>query len=328
MSILARLAAFSLALVFTAGCGGGGGSTPSVPTGGSGGGIPQGPISTNGTLPAANWLEALNLFRSYANLPPVSEDASLTGDIVAHCRYMVLNDMIAHSQDSSLPGATPGGAQAAARSNLQISSVQNTPFEDPMIGWMTGPFHGIGMIDPSLQQSAFGSYGEDTGTFRYGAGLDVLTHLGSHSVTYPILWPANGKTIHVTQYGGFESPDPLTSCPGYTAPTGPPLYVQIGNGSVTPNVTASTFVQRGVGPQDHCTFDETNYVNPDGPTQNLGRAVLASRDCVVLMPRNPLVRGATYDVSITINGTIHAWSFTVDSNAASKPTRSQKRIGR
>lgn len=61
---------------------------------------------------------------------------------------------------------------------------------------------------------------------------------------------------------------------------------------------------------EHCVFDETNYTNPDSSAQSLGRSILNSRDAIVIMPREPLVSGARYTVSITVNGTEYTWSFT------------------
>lgn len=68
-------------------------------------------------------------------------------------------------------------------------------------------------------------------------------------------------------YDGAESPDPLTSCPGYTAPTGPPIILQLGSFSFVPNVSATSFTQDGA-PLEHCVYDETTYQTrtPDPPT--------------------------------------------------------------
>ena len=88
-----------------------------------------------------------------------------------------------------------------------------------------------------------------------------------------------------------------------------------GDGSVTPNVTAHSITSGGSA-TEHCVFDETNYTNPDSNQQSLGRAVLGGRDAIVLIPRQPLTPGATYRVSLTVNGTVHRWSFTVSKTAA------------
>jgi hypothetical protein len=85
--------------------------------------------------------------------------------------------------------------------------------------------------------------------------------------------------------------------------------LQIGDGSQTPNVTATSFKENGVA-REHCSFDETDYTNSNGSYQSLGRNILNMRDAIVIMPRAPLVPGAQYTVSITVNGSTYTWAFT------------------
>lgn len=145
------------------------------------------------------------------------------------------------------------------------------------------------------------------------AALNVLTGLdysAPPSTGYPVMWPGGGTTTPLKAYGGNESPDPLTSCPGYASPAGLPIILQIGNGNVTPSVGDHSFTD-GSAALDHCVFDETSYTNPDSGTQALGRSVLNSRDAIVLIPRSPLTTGLPYTVSVTANGQTYSWSFTV-----------------
>ena len=58
-------------------------------------------------------------------------------------------------------------------------------------------------------------------------------------------------------------------------------------------------------------FSETSYTNPDPVQQSLGRGILASRDAIVLIPRQPLTPGARYTVSLTVDGVPYGWSFQV-----------------
>src|SRR5207249_3645620 len=74
-----------------------------------------------------------------------------------------------------------------------------------------------------------------------------------------------------------------------------------------PSVTSSTLTRNGA-PIPSCEFDQTNYANPDAGTQALGRAVLASRRAIVLMPREPLGSG-NYLVAISSGGVRYLWSF-------------------
>lgn len=260
--------------------------------------------------PPEDWLGAVNYYRALANLPPVTENATYSTGDWYHARYMVKNDYLGHDEDSANPWYTPEGAQAAASSNLMVSSDVNATDLEAINTWVQAPFHGIGMIDPALHEVGFGSYRESIGWYRMGAALDVIRGLGSISptITFPIYFPSDGKYMPVLEHWG-EYPDPLSSCPGYTAPSGSPIILQIGSGGQTPNVTSSSLLENGVA-CEHCVFDETNYTNPDSSAQSLGRSILNSRDAIVIMPREPLVSGARYTVSITVNGTEYTWSFT------------------
>jgi hypothetical protein len=260
--------------------------------------------------PPENWLDAVNYYRGMAGLPAVSENTAYSQGDEYHARYMVKNDYIGHSEDPANPWYTPEGAQAAANSNAMVSSNVNATDLDAINLWMSGPFHALGILDPRLHEVGFGSYRENIGLWRMGAALDVISGLGSlpPTVSFPIYFPGDGTSMPLLTHSG-ESPSPLTSCPGYTEPSGAPIILQIGSGSQTPNVTATSFRENGVA-REHCVFDETNYTNPDSGSQSLGRSVLNMRDAIVIMPRAPLVPGADYTVSITVNGSTYTWTFT------------------
>ena len=181
---------------------------------------------------------------------------------------------------------------------------------------MTAPFHAISMLDPQLLMTGFGIYSENTGLWRTGATLDVRRGRGPlpPGTTFPIPFPADGGLMHFAAYYGGEFPDPLTSCPGYVPPTGPPLMLQLGAGELTPQVTGFSLRRNGQ-PIEGCLYDETSYVNPNPYMQSTGRIVLNNRDAVVIMPRNPLVPGSTYLVQVTTSDSSYAWSFLVSPDA-------------
>ncbi|HLF24749.1 MAG TPA: CAP domain-containing protein [Anaerolineae bacterium] len=271
--------------------------------------------------PPGDWLAYVNYQRALAELPAVTENPTWSDGDQKHAKYMVKNDFIGHDEDPGQPFYTPEGQLAAQNSNVMVSSNTGITDNEAIDLWMEGPFHAVGVIDPALLQAGFGSYREADGGWQMAAALDVLRGLGSipASVTFPIKWPSDGMTTLQRAYGGSELPDPLTGCPGYTAPSGLPIILQIGPGNLTPNVAAHSFTQ-GATPLEHCVFDETSYANPDGSLQSLGRAILGSRDAIVLIPRAPLAMGATYTVSITANGQTYTWSFTVSSAAQTTET--------
>ncbi len=114
--------------------------------------------------------------------------------------------------------------------------------------------------------------------------------------------------LPVCLYLGGETPDPLSACPSFTTPSGPPIIVQFGSGFTSVNITAHTF-QQGATNVEHCIYTETSYTNPNPQHQALGRSFLSSRDATVIIPRNPLTPGASYTVSLTANGQSYTWSF-------------------
>lgn len=281
-------------------------------------------IPTNTPTPTQNpgedWLSYINYLRSMGGLHSLSSDAIWSEGCRLHSRYMVKNDEIGHSEDPSNIWYTAAGDEAAGYSNVMVSSSVSSTDMYAIDLWMSGPFHGIAVLDPQLEIAGFGSYREAIGTWNMGASLDVSrgrTSAEPPAGTYPVMWPGNGLSTSILTYRGTEWPDPLTSCPGITAdywnPSGPPIYLQIGSGDITPNVSA-TSLRQGSSDLEHCEFDETNYSNPNSSAQNTGRWILNTRDAIIIMPKDPLEAGKTYSVSITTNGNNYNWSFTAESS--------------
>jgi uncharacterized protein YkwD len=270
------------------------------------------PTPTNTSTPPADWLSYVNWLRSLGGLPGVKENSSWSYGDTKHSIYVVKNDYLGHDEDPSNPWYTQEGADAAAASNVMASFYLDTPDLYAIDMWMTGPFHGVGIIDPALGETGFGSFRADDGGYTMAAALDVIRGLGSipPAITFPIMWPSDGGIMPYIAYNGGEAPDPLSGCSGYTVPSGPPIFLMIGDGSQVPNVTAHSFRQAG-SELAHCVFDETSYTNPNGSYQSLGRTVLSMRDAIIVMPRDPLVSGLTYTVSITNSGTTYSWSLIV-----------------
>ena len=263
--------------------------------------------------PSVGWLDTINGIRKQSGIAALRENKAWSEACQLHSRYMVKNDVLTHSEDPGNQWYTHEGAAAAQNSNIMGSSDTRSADEEAIRLWISEPFHGIGLLDPQLELVGFGSFREDSGKWKMAAALDVAsgnTNTEPPENTYPVLWPPNGGTTTIRSYGGSEWPDPLTSCPGYKTPTGPPIYLQIGSGNLIPEVTASTF-QRGDKHLEHCIFDETNYLNPGtNNEQEIGRSSLNARDAIILIPREPLKAGATYKVSISVNEKTYTWSFT------------------
>jgi len=277
------------------------------------------PSAVKSSRPAAvqspdGWLTYLNFYRATAGLPPVTENAAWSDGDRKHAMYIVKNDALLHSEEQDNPWFTPEGHAAARQSNLFVSYDRDDNDAQVIDSWMQSPFHAVGILDPRLTQAGYGSYREENGRLETGAALNVIAGiLHTAKATYPIYWPGNGTIIPIGRHLA-EQPSPLTSCPGYTAPSGLPLILQIGSGDLTPAVSATSFTRNGRS-LEHCVIDETTYKNPDRGQQLLGRSILGARDAIVLIPRAPLSSGATYTASITADGHVYAWSFSVSTAA-------------
>lgn len=278
------------------------------------------PIVSRSLLPTSpptddNWFSYLNYYRALAYLPPISENTDWSDGNWHHARYSVKNDQLQHSESPGNPWYTPAGHQAAQSSNLFGSFNTSENDSTAITWWISGPFHAVGILNPQLLETGYGSYREADGGLTMAAGLDIIRGVGGMhpAVNFPIRWPGDGAIVYLTQHAG-EIPDPLTSCPGYSHPAGLPIMIQLGAGNITPHIQSTRILQDGV-PIEHCTFDETNYNNPNSGYQSLGRGLLNGRDAVVMIPRYRLNPGSLYTVSVTNSGTTHTWSFRVDEGA-------------
>ena len=256
------------------------------------------------------WLGYVNQRRSLGNLLPITEDASWSTGCTLHSTYMVKNDIIAHSEDPGHPYFTSEGNTAAGSSNLMVSTSVDTSELAAIDMWLTGPFHGLGILDARLQSTGFGYYRESDGSLQMGACFDVYRGAADlpSGTNFPIYWPGPGSEMPYLAYTGGEAPDPLSSCSGYSPPSGAPIYLMLGTGEASVNVSASSFSLGGQALQ-HCVLTENSYTNPDRAHADLGRWALGYRDAVVIMPRQPLLSNSTYAVSITANGQTYSWSF-------------------
>lgn len=262
--------------------------------------------------PGPSWLATVNQYRAAANLPPVSEDAAYSNGDYLHARYAVKNNVLQHSEDPANPWYTAEGNSAADASNVAATSASSVDMGWAIQMWMEGPFHAVGILDPHLLKVGYGAYSEADGGLQSAAALNVMSgrsDIVSSSVKFPISWPGNGSSVNLYQYTGGESPDPLSSCPGYSTPTGLPIILMIGSGGASPSVNAHSLTHGGTA-LEHCVYHGGNYTNSNASYQNTGQAVLKARDAIVLIPRSPLSNG-DYTASITVNGTNYTWSFKV-----------------
>ncbi|MEZ4516123.1 MAG: CAP domain-containing protein [Chloroflexota bacterium] len=263
------------------------------------------------------WLNYLNRFRTMGGLAPLSEQAALTLGSELHSQYMVVNDAaVSHEEDPGNPFYNEAGDQAARNGNVFATSMVEADYVWGINFWASAPFHLVPMLSPRLERVGFGDYNEAGGSVGMAAVLDVRSerNTGTTAPGYPLLFPGDGSTTWIGRHNLFEWPDPLTSCPGYARPSGPPIVIQLGDGDIVPIVGGHALLM-GDTPVDTCLFDETTYTNPDIWAEKTGRQILDNQDAIVIIPRSPLVAGETYTAQVEVNGQRYTWQF----NAVASP---------
>jgi hypothetical protein len=243
----------------------------------------------------------LNAWRISTGLSTLSENTTYSAGDYDHAVYMVKNDLVTHYETPGTPYYTTDGDTAARNSNIYVSSSTSTTDEQAIDWWMGAPFHSMGMMDPRLTSTGFGSYRQVKSGWDMGAALDVVRGNSFTGGTFPVYFPANGSSEPLTTFSGNEFPDPLQACSGYTMPTGLPVYLELGGNVSTVAGSTHSFTGNG-SPLEHCVIDSTNSA--------LG-SYLVGRGGVIVIPRQPLQSGVTYTVALTVNGAPYTWSFTV-----------------
>jgi uncharacterized protein YkwD len=256
------------------------------------------------TAPAASspWLDRVNSWRASTGLSALTENPTWSQGDAAHALYMVKNNLVTHYETPGVPYYTAAGDTEARNSNIQVSSSTGTTDVQAIDWWMAAPFHAMAMMDPRLSQTGFGSYRDSTTSpWQEGGALDTIQGNSFSGGSYPVYFPGNGATEPLTTYGGGEFPDPLQACPGYSAPTGLPVFIQVGGNLNTTAGVVHSFTGNGVA-LNHSVIDSSN---------SAVSSYLYTRGGVILVPQQPLQVGVRYVVALTVNGTPYTWSFTV-----------------
>jgi Cysteine-rich secretory protein family len=253
-----------------------------------------------------------------AGIKEVVNNADWSEGSRLHSIYMVNTDDITHDPDSSNQWFTDAGKLAAKNGNIAATEWNEANYIWAMNYWMSAPFHGLPILDPELTAVGFGffskasSSGNNIGGVNVAATLDVMRGIVSPSfelIQFPIFFPPDGGETWVLKHDLYEYPSPLASCPGYSRPTGPPIMIQTGTGGGRPIVTSYSFTSNG-NAASACMFTEATYTNSDPTAQQSGRGILNTRDAVVIIPFNPLVRGNVYKATVTIDGVTYSSEFT------------------
>ena len=283
------------------------------------------PVIEDPALSKADALHARYLVKSYA-------EAIKTNSIGAE----------AHQEDRASPWYSEQGARAGKSSDVSYWQAPKAPIREPdgdhasplpapawvapaelpwgspgwsIDGWIGIPFHRLSLISPYLRRTGYGRYCEGSAC---AAGLNTLSDLSrfpEHPVPFaqPLEFPPPDATIGMRSLEA-EWPDPLTACPGFARPAGFPVTLEIG-ANVDARLGAYRLTRDGgssVGSSadvEACGFDASSYANPDAVAQQRARAILHGFGAAVMIPRAPLVRGARYRVSMTVNEREYKWSF-------------------
>lgn len=268
-------------------------------------------VETVAAPTGTEWLDYLNLFRDMAGLPRFSEMESLSSGSRHHSKYMVLNDTpIAHNEDETNPLFDPAGRQAAKNGNIFATSQIQADYVWSVNFWTSAPFHLLPVINPDAEFVGYGRYNQTVGQFHMAAVLDLRSELGNtqNEAQYPIYFPGDGTETWIVRRSLYEWPDPLGNCPGYSVPTGSTLILQLGDGSLTPQIERHA-VYQGSDLIESCAYNETTYVNPDTYAQSIGRTIIGEQDAIVIIPKSPLPINETYRVEVVVDGQTYSWSF-------------------
>ncbi len=267
------------------------------------------PVPSRAQETVAPWLRSLNIWRANVGLPAIVENPVWVEGLREHSNYLVELGAVSHQQDPNRPGATAEGAKAGGSSVVIAWSYSAVPTESSVIAeWVRAPFHAVHLFEPRFQRSAYGE-ARQSGRLPVdgAAALDVLRGVGPKvRIDRPITFPGDGTSVPLTDFTA-EVPDPLTSCPGYAAPTGLPLL------ALFPEpVTSSSAELRVDGVVVPSCLIDQRYVNPDAQAQDLVRGLLRQKNAVVIVPRFPLLPGSTYEASVASSAGILRWGFRVD----------------
>ncbi len=294
-------------------------------------------------------VDRINYYRRLMNLPEVSEDEAMSERNRSEAHSSLENLSTPASVSALLDSGThampavvvltrntygPDGA-GAPETEVSISpfstSLDGSFLVDRVMGM---PFTALRMIDPQLTQVGFGA--ECTPSLcvavisvKRGLIKDLRLEIyeGSESDRFwnarlgpipptrgrlktPVYFPPDGVITPVRAYRGGDWPDPLQSC-GYSAPSGPPLILQLGSGtsqSADPDISdhALTLDGRSI---EHCLIQPSSFHSKNPPEETAGRRDLSAFGAAIIIPREPLSPSSNYAVSITADSTKYSWSF-------------------
>lgn len=270
-----------------------------------------------GTVSAGAFWERINTYRTQAGVAPLELRSDLASGCWNHTGYMLAHDSITHTESVSADDYTPEGDAAGQSSLLVGGNEDGTILEVPFADCMAlSPFSLVQVVNPWLRWSGSAFRTDSSGGVRQAGCLDVARGIDyTAEPSWPVMWPGAVSDLRAISYEPVDTyPDPLVSC-GYSAPTGTPVVVLVGDSAPAPTAVATTFQDVTTIPaQDvtHCVYTEDTYTNPDPDAQQIGRDILAENHAVVLIPQFPLQMGHCYQYSISTDRETYTGSFCTD----------------
>jgi hypothetical protein len=106
----------------------------------------------------------------------------------------------------------------------------------------------------------------------------------------PVEFPPDGATVNLQTFAGSDFPDPLTACPGYKAPTGAPISIQLGEGYGPGGSleVSSELLTRDDAEIETCLITAASFVGRNDTQTAVARDRLTSIGAAVILPREPL----------------------------------------
>lgn len=285
----------------------------------------SGPTPTSIAPPASQGaalaIRRINYWRAEEFLKQVEENPKWSRGAYLHARYVVETHqpvaMTAHNEDPASPWYTPAGFMAGMNGDIAFcrgSCTTTFSAEQNIDGWMVDAFHRFLILNPNLRQAGFAVY-RDRRSVRAVAVLEVgEKSAGGKNLYSPVItFPQSGSQIPLAmaQYDGSETPDPIAGCPGYTAPSGLPITLELGPGWAHRLKISQASVSHDGKTMESCFFTDDSYVSSNAVDQGAARNALSLFGATVVVPRKPLEMGS-YSVTVTNAGRTYNWSFLVN----------------
>src|SRR5260370_39888142 len=239
------------------------------------------------------------------------------------------------------PFYTDEGASAGRHAVIVTAreiSLSGAAFVDRL---MTMPFSGLIAMVPQFSTAGLGTYcepGDCAIVIMYRFRLEKSVRVGSYDgpasdrlwnpglglsreetgrLKSAVEFPPDGATVALQSYRGPDYPDPSPSCPGYKAPTGSAISIQLGEGYGPDGSleVSSHFVSRDGVEIETCLITAASYNGRNADETEIGKQGLARIGAAIILPREPLAPGH-YKVALKEAGKLYEWSFTVATPAS------------